>query len=95
MSEGSADRRPGGRSWLDRPRRGLAQAAETGRAGLRAPAEELLVAGLIVAPFAATFGIWLSWLTWWPSAVICFAVALSLAAGAAWVGGHRMEGTQE
>ena len=41
------------------------------------------MAGLVAAPFAGTFGIWLSWLTWAPNPMIWLATAVALGAGGA------------
>ncbi|MBP7242508.1 hypothetical protein [Amaricoccus sp.] len=49
---------------------------------------------LVASPFAVTFGIWLSWLTWWPNPVIWAFVALVEAVGAAYAAG-AMAGTVE
>lgn len=69
-----------------RPR--LERAFETGRRGLRAHPEDLVVAGLVAAPFAGTFGIWLSALTWWPNPVIWVATAVPLVAATLWIAGR-------
>ncbi len=47
-----------------------------------------MVAALVAAPFAGTFGIWLSWLTWWPNPVIWLATLLALGPATAWIAGR-------
>jgi hypothetical protein len=71
------------------------RALATGRLGLGASLEDLAVAALVAGPFVGTFGVALSWATWWPNPVIWAATALVLAAGTAWTAGHRMEGPHE
>ena len=53
--------------------------------------EDMLVAGLVAGPFAATFAIWLSWLTWWPNAVILLVWLAVQILGLLWVAGHVRE----
>jgi hypothetical protein len=50
--------------------------ADLGR-GLGVSAEDMAIAALVVAPFTLTLGIWVGWLTWWPSSVL---IAITLAA---------------
>ena len=82
-------RRPGsGAGMAGGMKRRVARAVATGRRGLGASAEEIVVAGLVAAPFAGTFGIWLSWATWAPAAAIWVATAAALVAATLWVAGH-------
>ncbi len=73
---------------------GFGSIGATAQRGLRVRGEQLLVALLVASPFAVTFGIWLSWLTWWPNPVIWAFVALVEAVGAAYAAG-AMAGTVE
>ncbi len=73
----------------------LGRAMGTGRAGLRASVEDLIVAALVAAPFAATFGISLSWLTWWPNPVIWTAAAAAQAGATLWIAGRRLAGEND
>ncbi len=72
----------------------LRRALEAGRAGLDVSVEDLLVAALVAAPFAGTFGVWLSALTWWPNPAIWLPTALAQAAGTLWIAGYRREGNE-
>jgi hypothetical protein len=68
-------------------KRRLSEAPGAMRAGLGASGEDMAVATLVAAPFAATFGIWLSWATWWPNLPVWIATAIVLVAGAFWAAG--------
>ena len=67
----------------------LFRALKTVRSGLGVSVEDMLAAAFVAAPFAGTFGIWLSALTWWPSPVIWLPTALAQAAGTLWIAGRR------
>jgi protein-S-isoprenylcysteine O-methyltransferase Ste14 len=64
------------------------RALATGRRGIGASLEDIVVALLVAAPFAGTFGLWLSALTWWPNPAIWAATAVVLAASALWIAGR-------
>jgi fatty acid desaturase len=74
---------------LDAARARLMGAVETGRAGAGVSAEALTVAALVAAPFAGTFGVWLSWLTWWPNPAIWLTTAFLQGGSTLWIAGRR------
>jgi hypothetical protein len=74
---------------LDVAKARLGRAVGTGRAGMGASAEGLAVSALVAAPFAGTFGILLSWLTWWPNPAIWLATAVAQGGATLWIAGRR------
>jgi hypothetical protein len=70
-------------------KRRLERAMDTGRGGMAVSAEDAVVAALVASPFAGAFGIWLSWLTWWPNPVIWVATAVVQVGATLWIAGHR------
>ncbi|HMQ91917.1 MAG TPA: hypothetical protein PKA33_04085 [Amaricoccus sp.] len=53
--------------------------------------EDMLIAGLVAAPFTTAFAIWLSQLTWWPNAMIILIWLAVQILGTFWVAGHVRE----
>ena len=63
-------------------------------AGLGQSPEDLAIAALVIAPFALTVGIWVSWLTWAPSSVLIGLTLIVQVVATVWNAGWRVGGAE-
>jgi hypothetical protein len=55
-------------------------------------AEDIVIAALVMAPFALTVGIWVGWLTWAPSWVLIGVTLVVEVVATIWNAGWRARG---
>jgi hypothetical protein len=55
-------------------------------------AEDIVIAALVMAPFALTVGIWVGWLTWAPNWVLIAVTLVVQVAATIWNAGWRARG---